>query len=96
MVRGNGGGRKVGSCSLIQEALKKKSCIVIPELFCFANNSNREFEVPSLNFPGHAHRWRLSKMFQKGSDRTRDSLLKVRFTPSKVYSEWFKEEEDYI
>ncbi|XP_058455787.1 uncharacterized protein LOC131433056 isoform X1 [Malaya genurostris] len=34
-----------------------------------------EFEVPSLNFPGQMHRWRLSQFLQKGSDRTRDSLL---------------------
>uniref|UniRef100_A0A182QS17 Uncharacterized protein n=1 Tax=Anopheles farauti TaxID=69004 RepID=A0A182QS17_9DIPT len=34
-----------------------------------------EFEVPSLNFPGQVHRWRLSQFLQKGSDRTRDSLL---------------------
>ncbi|CAG5132948.1 unnamed protein product, partial [Candidula unifasciata] len=34
-----------------------------------------EFEVASLNFPGHTHRWRLSKILQKGSERTRDSLL---------------------
>ncbi|KFB52051.1 AGAP004423-PA-like protein [Anopheles sinensis] len=35
----------------------------------------REFEVPSLNFPGQVHRWRLSQFLQKGSERTRDSLL---------------------
>ncbi|XP_050100782.1 uncharacterized protein LOC126581283 isoform X1 [Anopheles aquasalis] len=34
-----------------------------------------EFEVPSLNFPGQVHRWRLSQFLQKGSERTRDSLL---------------------
>lgn len=34
-----------------------------------------EFEVPSLNFPGQMHRWRLSQFLQKGSERTRDSLL---------------------
>ncbi|XP_039440636.1 uncharacterized protein LOC120421483 isoform X2 [Culex pipiens pallens] len=34
-----------------------------------------EFEVPSLNFPGQMHRWRLSQLLQKGSERTRDSLL---------------------
>lgn len=35
----------------------------------------REFDVPSLNFPGQVHRWRLSQLLQKGSERTRDSLL---------------------
>ncbi|XP_055603337.1 uncharacterized protein LOC129751698 isoform X2 [Uranotaenia lowii] len=34
-----------------------------------------EFEVPSLNFPGQMHRWRLSQILQKGSERTRNSLL---------------------
>ncbi|XP_055636132.1 uncharacterized protein LOC129775415 isoform X2 [Toxorhynchites rutilus septentrionalis] len=34
-----------------------------------------EFEVPSLNFPGQMHRWRLSQFLQKGSERTRASLL---------------------
>lgn len=34
-----------------------------------------EFEVPSLNFTGQMHRWRLSQFLQKGSERTRDSLL---------------------
>uniref|UniRef100_A0A182NCW1 Uncharacterized protein n=1 Tax=Anopheles dirus TaxID=7168 RepID=A0A182NCW1_9DIPT len=34
-----------------------------------------EFEVPSLNFPGQVHRWQLSQFLQKGSERTRDSLL---------------------
>lgn len=31
--------------------------------------------MPSLNFPGQMHRWRLSQFLQKGSERTRDSLL---------------------
>ncbi|XP_059139647.1 uncharacterized protein LOC131927817 [Physella acuta] len=34
-----------------------------------------EFEVASKNFQGQTHRWRLSKLIQKGSDRTRNSLL---------------------
>ena len=34
-----------------------------------------EFEVPSLNFPGQVHRWLLSQILQKGSERTRESLL---------------------
>ncbi|RZF45449.1 hypothetical protein LSTR_LSTR009320 [Laodelphax striatellus] len=34
-----------------------------------------EFEVPSLNFPGQTHKWRLSGLLQKGTERTRDSLL---------------------
>lgn len=34
-----------------------------------------EFEVPSQNFPGQMHRWRLSKVLQKGSLRARETLL---------------------
>lgn len=37
---------------------------------------NREFEVPSLNFPGQMHRWRLSQFLQKGFSRTRETLLR--------------------
>lgn len=35
----------------------------------------REFEVASLNFPGQVHRWRLSLLLQRGSERTREALL---------------------
>lgn len=34
-----------------------------------------EFEVPSLNFPGQTHKWRLSGLLQKGRERTRATLL---------------------
>lgn len=34
-----------------------------------------EFEVPSQNFPGQMHRWRLSKLLQKGSLVSRETLL---------------------
>lgn len=34
-----------------------------------------EFEVDSLNFPGQVHKWRLSEILQKGTERSRDSLL---------------------
>lgn len=34
-----------------------------------------EFEVDSVNFPGQVHRWRLSQLLQKGSERRRDALL---------------------
>ncbi|KAH9503994.1 hypothetical protein Btru_067508 [Bulinus truncatus] len=34
-----------------------------------------EFEVPSYNFQGQTHRWRLSRLIQKGSDITMNSLL---------------------
>ncbi|XP_018330268.1 uncharacterized protein LOC108740446 isoform X2 [Agrilus planipennis] len=34
-----------------------------------------EFEVDSLNFPGQQHRWKLSEFLQKGTVRSRDSLL---------------------
>uniref|UniRef100_T1H7N8 Uncharacterized protein n=1 Tax=Rhodnius prolixus TaxID=13249 RepID=T1H7N8_RHOPR len=34
-----------------------------------------EFEVPSLNFPGQVHRWRLSALLQRGALNTHDTLL---------------------
>lgn len=34
-----------------------------------------EFEVPSLNFPGQVHLWRLSQLLQKGSLPTKETLL---------------------
>ncbi|XP_054282157.1 uncharacterized protein LOC128999597 isoform X1 [Macrosteles quadrilineatus] len=34
-----------------------------------------EFEVPSLNFAGQTHKWRLSWMLQKGCERSRATLL---------------------
>lgn len=34
-----------------------------------------EFEVESLNFPGQQHKWRLSQLLQKGTERSRESLL---------------------
>ncbi|RUS83688.1 hypothetical protein EGW08_008536, partial [Elysia chlorotica] len=34
-----------------------------------------EFNVPSLNFNGQNHRWRLSRLLQKGSEKTRSSFL---------------------
>ncbi|XP_049817861.1 uncharacterized protein LOC109609412 isoform X1 [Aethina tumida] len=34
-----------------------------------------EFEVESLNFPGQQHRWRLSQLLQKGTEKSRNSLL---------------------
>lgn len=40
------------------------------------NNINREFDVPSLNFTGQVHRWRLSQLLQKGFLRTQESLLR--------------------
>lgn len=39
-------------------------------------NKNREFDVPSLNFTGQVHRWRLSQLLQKGFLRTQESLLR--------------------
>jgi hypothetical protein len=39
----------------------------------------REFEVESLNFPGQAHRWRLTQLLQKGTVRAHESLLDVGF-----------------
>jgi len=35
----------------------------------------RIFEVESLNFPGQHHRWQLSQLLQKGTERSRESLL---------------------
>ncbi|KAL4240910.1 hypothetical protein ACF0H5_001692 [Mactra antiquata] len=34
-----------------------------------------EFEVASVNFPGQVHRWRLTKLLQKGSHNAHNSLL---------------------
>ena len=34
-----------------------------------------EFDVPSLNFPGQVHKWRLSQFLQKGYLRAHTSLL---------------------
>lgn len=34
-----------------------------------------EFEVPSLNFPGQVHLWKLSQLLQKGSQPTKETLL---------------------
>lgn len=34
-----------------------------------------EFDVPSLNFPGQVHRWRLSQLLQKGYLRAQETLL---------------------
>ncbi|XP_017770930.1 PREDICTED: uncharacterized protein LOC108558515 isoform X2 [Nicrophorus vespilloides] len=34
-----------------------------------------EFDVESLNFPGQQHKWKLSQLLQKGTERSRDSLL---------------------
>lgn len=36
---------------------------------------NREFNVPSLHFPGQVHKWRLSQLLQKGTLRAHDSFL---------------------
>ena len=40
--------------------------------FCFHFS---EFEVPSLNFPGQVHLWKLSQFLQKGSEPTKETLL---------------------
>ncbi|XP_069125487.1 uncharacterized protein [Argopecten irradians] len=34
-----------------------------------------QFEVDSINFPGQVHKWRLSRLLQKGSLTAQDSLL---------------------
>lgn len=34
-----------------------------------------EFEVESINFPGQVHKWQLSQLLQKGTERSHDSLL---------------------
>jgi hypothetical protein len=49
--------------------LKITFALVSYSYFC------REFEVDSVNFPGQVHRWRLSQLLQKGSERRRDALL---------------------
>lgn len=35
----------------------------------------REFEVESLNFTGQVHKWQLSQLLQKGTERSQESLL---------------------
>lgn len=45
------------------------SIIILPFL------CHRKFEVPSLNFPGQVHVWRLSQFLQKGSAEAHTSLL---------------------
>lgn len=35
----------------------------------------RSFEVESINFPGQQHKWLLSQLLQKGTERTKESLL---------------------
>jgi hypothetical protein len=35
----------------------------------------REFEVESLNFAGQVHKWQLSQLLQKGTERSQESLL---------------------
>lgn len=45
---------------------------------CHSNSCNvyrREFEVPSLNFAGQMHKWRLSGLLQKGCERSHATLL---------------------
>ncbi|PSN34110.1 hypothetical protein C0J52_14203 [Blattella germanica] len=43
---------------------------------CTYNKENpKEFEVESLNFPGQVHKWQLSALLQKGTERSRESLL---------------------
>ncbi|KAK9888177.1 hypothetical protein WA026_000446 [Henosepilachna vigintioctopunctata] len=34
-----------------------------------------EFHVESINFPGQQHRWKLSELLQKGTEKSRESLL---------------------
>ncbi|XP_062594006.1 uncharacterized protein LOC134255480 isoform X1 [Saccostrea cucullata] len=36
---------------------------------------NGEFDVDSLNFPGQVHKWRLTQLLQKGTNRAHSSLL---------------------
>lgn len=40
--------------------------------FCFRFS---EFDVPSLNFPGQVHLWKLSQFLQKGTEPTRETLF---------------------
>lgn len=43
--------------------------------FLRTRSHSSEFEVPSLNFPGQVHLWKLSQFLQKGSEPTRETLL---------------------
>lgn len=45
-----------------------------------------EFEVESLNYPSQVHKWRLSKLLQKGIQRAHQSLLNVHEYISQRYS----------
>ena len=38
--------------------------------------SSGEFQVDSVQFTGQKHTWRLSKILQKGADRSRETLYK--------------------
>jgi hypothetical protein len=44
-------------------------------LLPFFHFRSSEFEVPSLNFPGQVHLWKLSQCLQKGSEPTKETLL---------------------
>jgi hypothetical protein len=63
-------------CSLFENHLLIPQIIT---LFSFINVNNcvlcREFEVESLNFAGQVHKWQLSQLLQKGTERSQESLL---------------------
>ena len=48
---------------------------VIKDVLCLFLFS--EFEVKSKNFPGQVHRWRLTLLLQKGTERAHETLLNV-------------------
>ncbi|CAG0922066.1 unnamed protein product [Notodromas monacha] len=50
-----------------------------PKHLTYANldsiQNSGEFEVDSVRFPGHVHRWKLSQILQKGRMKTRETLF---------------------
>lgn len=55
--------------------MRKEKIFIERSFNLIFNLKNREFDVPSLNFAGQVHRWRLSQLLQKGFLRTQESLL---------------------
>ncbi|KAF6199352.1 hypothetical protein GE061_007378 [Apolygus lucorum] len=59
--------------SLHKDFLGKQKKLMADQLESI--RSTGEFEVPSLNFPGQVHRWKLSGLLQRGTLNTHDTLL---------------------
>ena len=61
--------------TIVQPCAKMKRTFSF--MLCCVVTDGSEFDVESLNFPGQVHRWRLTQMLQKGTERARESLLNV-------------------